>query len=134
MKNKAQIQEVVQDYIRAQGPRFSVSKLARRVGIPQATLNRMLGTDDPSYRGDPDSWLKLARYAPLHLAPADVLAALWLTPAERDQPSEVDPLATIARALRELGIESDEATPIMLLVRGAAARARASASKTAVSQ
>lgn len=132
MENKAQIQQVVQDYIRAQGPRFSVSKLARRVGIPQATLNRMLGTDDPSYRGDPDSWLKLARYAPLHLNAADVLAALWLTPDERVRPREADPLITITRMLRQLGVEADEAAPIMLLVRGAAARARAS--RTAVSQ
>lgn len=128
MENKAQIQQVVQDYIRAQGPRFSVSKLARRVGIPQATLNRMLGTDDPSYRGDPDSWLKLARYWPLHLNAADVLAALWLTPEERAQSSEEDPLATIANALRQLHVDADEAAPIMLLVQGAAARARASRS------
>lgn len=126
MENKAAIQDAVQAYLRSR--QWSVSELARRVGIPQATLNRMLVPNDPTYRGDPDSWLKLARYEPLHLAPAEVLAAIWLEPAERTPTAIGDPLAAIARALRDLGVAPDETEPIMLLVQGAAARARASRS------
>lgn len=75
MESKETVQRVVWAYLRRQD--MSVSQLARQVGIPQATLNRMLTPDDPAYRGDPDSWLKLARYRPLGLTPREVLAALW---------------------------------------------------------
>jgi hypothetical protein len=124
MDNKAAIQDTVQAYLREQG--WSVSQLARRVGIPQATLNRMLVPNDPTYRGDPDSWLKLARYTPLQLSPRDVLAVLWLEPHERTPSTDADPRTTILRALRALGVDALDQQAIMQFVRGAAARGRAS--------
>lgn len=117
MDNKAAIQDVVQAYIREQGPGFSVSELARRVGIPQATLNRMLAPNDPVYRGDPDSWLKLARYPPLHLTPREVLAAIWLEPHERASTrAGYDPIYEMRRAWRQLGIPDSSQAALMVVI------------------
>lgn len=105
MQNKAEVQAVVETYLRQAD--ISVSELARRAGIPGATLSRML-QDDPTYRGTPETWTQLAQYAPLGLDVADVLAALGFGPRPRlDGQLPSDPWVLLEQTMRAFEFPED---------------------------
>lgn len=97
MHTKADIQAHVREFM--QTHHLSERQLAARLGLTQPTLGRML---DPTmtYQGMPGSWRALARYAPLGLDEATVLAAVGI--ASQARVSEADAWADFVRALNRL--------------------------------
>lgn len=97
MQTKAEIQAHVREYMAAH--HLSERQMAARLGLTQPTLGRML---DPTmtYQGMPGSWRALARYAPLGLDEATVLAAVGI--ASQARVSEADTWADFLRVLNRL--------------------------------
>ena len=101
MNSKADVQAVAWEYLHRKN--ISVSELARRAEIPVATLQRML-RDDPTYRGRPDHWSRLARFRDLHLNEAEVLAAVGLGPPVARSETDTDPWVLLERLMALLNL------------------------------
>lgn len=84
MKTKLDVQQRVIAFLHEK--RWSLRKLALTMGLSPSTLARMM-EDNPSYRGEADAWLQLARYRDLGLDEAEVLAAVGLGPKPPRQPN-----------------------------------------------
>ena len=104
MLTKQDVQARVLDYMRQED--LTETEMARLVRVPQATFNRML-KDDPTYKGTPKPWRKLAQFAPLHLNEADVLAALGHGPSP-DEGAAPDPWALFERAMAGWELSEDK--------------------------
>lgn len=98
MRTKADVQARVLEVMRQEG--WNETDLARETSIPQATISRMLA-NQPSYKGSPASWRKLAQCTPLRLTEAEVLAAVGIGPPVPTD-DEPDPWAAFEHALDRL--------------------------------
>lgn len=97
MLTKADVQARVLAYMQDRG--LSESEMARRIGISQPTLNRILA-DNAAYQGSAKGWRQLAQFKPLGFSEAEVLAAVGLGPSVTD--GEADPWEAFQRALNRL--------------------------------
>jgi len=97
METKADIQAHVRHYMAMH--HLSERQMAALVGLTQPTIGRML-EPGATYRGTIESWQALARYAPLGLDEATVLAAVGFAPQPRV--TGEDAWADFVRALGRL--------------------------------